>query len=118
MGESHLAHKNEEKEKQGELVVHEPSPALLILEDVHPVWSKKIRHRFDETDKSIMSSHSKHCLVGKAWGFSGGHARYYVATLIPFLRCWTYVMYGHTMRKLSRKRESSRRFRTFSKSLE
>ena len=101
-----LAHKNEEKEKQGELMVQKSSQALLTLEDVCPVWSKKIRHTFDETDKSIMSSDSKYCLVGEAWGFSGRHAGYYIATLIPFLGCWTCVTYGHTMGKLSLKRES------------
>jgi hypothetical protein len=105
---SHLAHKNEEKEKekQGEMVVQKSSQALLTLEDVCPVWSKKIGHQFDETDKSIMSTDSKYCLVGEAWGFSGRHAGYYIAPLIPFLGCWNCVMYGHTMGKLSRKRES------------
>jgi hypothetical protein len=105
---SHLAHKNEEKEKekQGELVVQKSSQGILTLEDVCPVWSKKIGHPFDETDKSIMSSDSKYCLVGEAWGFSGRHAGYYIAPLIPFLGCWNCVMYGHTMGKLSRKRES------------
>ena len=100
-----LAHKNEEKEK-GDLVMHKSSQALLTLEDVCPVWSKKIRDRFDETDKYIMSRDSKHCLVGEAWGFSGRHAAYYMAPLIPLLGCWTCVMYGHTMGKLSRKRVS------------
>ena len=79
-----LAHKNEEKEK-GDLVMHKSSQALLTLEDVCPVWSKKIRHRIDERDKHIMSCDSKYCLVGEAWGFSGRHAGYYVAPLIPFL---------------------------------
>jgi len=100
-----LAHENDEKEKRA-LVVHKSSQGLLTLEDVCPVWSKKIRHRFDETDKYIMSRDSKHCLVGEAWGFSGRHAGYYIAPLIPLLGCWTCVMYGHTMGKLSRKRVS------------
>jgi len=106
---SHLAHRNEEKEKekekQGELVVQKSSQAL-ALEDVCPIWSKKIGQPFDEIDKSIMSSDSKYCLVGEAWGFSGRHAGYYIAPLIPFLGCWNCVKYGHTMGKLSRKRES------------
>jgi hypothetical protein len=100
-----LVHKNEEKEK-GDLVVHNSSQALLTLEDVCPVWSKKIRDRFNETDKQIMSRDSKYCLVGEAWGFSGRHAGYYVAPLIPFLGCWTCVIYGYTMGKLSRKSKS------------
>ena len=99
-----LAHKNEEKE-EGDLVMHKSSQGLLTLEDVCPVWSKKIRYRFDETDKHIMSRDSKYCLVGEAWGFSGRHAGYYIAPLIPFLGCWTCVMHGHTMGKISRKRE-------------
>jgi hypothetical protein len=111
LGESHLAHKTEEKGKQGELVVHKPSPAFLYLEDVCPVWSMKIRHRFEQTGKSMMSTHSKHCLVGESW-LTGRHAGYYIAPLIPSLGCWTCVMYGHTMGNLSRKRESSRIFRT------
>jgi hypothetical protein len=105
MGNSLLAHKNEEKEK-GDLVTHKSSQALLTLEDVCPEWSKKIRHRIDETDKDIMSRDSKYCLVGEAWGFSGRHTGYYIAPLIPILGCWTCVMYGHTMGKLCRKRES------------
>jgi len=100
-----LAHKNEVKEKE-DLVMNKSSQALLALEDVCPVWSKKIRDGFDETDKSIMSRDSKYCLVGEAWGFSGRQAGYYVAPLIPLLGCWTCVMYGHRMGKLSRKRES------------
>ena len=48
-----LVHENDEKEKRA-LVVHKSSQGLLTLEDVCPVWSKKIRHRFDETDKYIM----------------------------------------------------------------
>ncbi|HET7147312.1 MAG TPA: hypothetical protein VFI73_02325 [Candidatus Nitrosopolaris sp.] len=105
---SHLSNKNEEKEKQRQ-VVKKSTRALLTLEDVCPVWSKKIRHPFDETDKSIMSSDSKYCLVGEAWGFSGRHAGYYIAPLIPFFGCWTCVMFGHTMGRLSRKRESQSR---------
>jgi hypothetical protein len=105
----HLAHKDEQKDKQGEIVVQKIQ-ALLTLEDVCPLWSKKIRLPFDQTDRSIMSSDSKYCLVGEAWGFSGRHAGYYIAPLIPFLGCWTCVLYGLKMGKLSRKRVSQRDF--------
>lgn len=86
LGESHLAHKNKEKE----LVVHKPSPALLSFEDVCSVWSVKIRHRFDESDKPMMSTRYKHCLVDEFWGFNRRHAR-----LIPFPGLWTCVRTYH-----------------------
>lgn len=92
------------KGKQGGLVVHKPSPTLLNLEDVCQIWSMKIRHRFDERGKFMMSSHSKHCLVCESWGFTRRHgAGYYITTLIPFIGCWTCLLYGHTIGNLSRK---------------
>ena len=73
------------------------------LEDVCPIWSKRLKLGLDEKDKHIMAHDSKYCLVGEAWGFTGKHAGYYIAPLIPFIGCWSCVQYGNDMGKLARK---------------
>jgi hypothetical protein len=50
-----------------------------------------------------MSHDSKYCLVGEAWGFTGKHAGYYIAPLVPFIGCWSCIQYGNDMGKLARK---------------
>jgi hypothetical protein len=50
-----------------------------------------------------MASDSKYCLVGEAWGFTGRHAGYYLAPLIPVIGCWTCVKYGNKMGKIARR---------------
>jgi hypothetical protein len=44
--------------------------------------------------------------VGEAWGFTGRHAGYYFAPLIPFIGCWTCIKYGKYMGKLSREKKT------------
>lgn len=74
----------------------------LSLEQVCPQWSKKIGRGLDERDRIVMSSDSKYCLVGEAWGFSGRQAGYYFAPLIPLVGCWTCVKLGLKMGKICR----------------
>lgn len=50
-----------------------------------------------------MAHDSKYCLVEEAWGFTGKHAGYNIAPLIPFIGCWSCVQYGNDMGKLARK---------------
>jgi hypothetical protein len=62
----------------------------------------------NKVDDHVLSHDSKYCLVGEAWGFSGRHAGYYIAPLIPLIGCWTCVKYGRAMGKISsRKKEYS-----------
>jgi hypothetical protein len=74
----------------------------LLLEQVCPEWSKKIGRGLEERDKFVMSSDSKYCLVGEAWGFTGRQAGYYIAPLIPLVGCWTCVKLGIKMGKICR----------------
>ena len=46
----------------------------------------------------MMSSQSKNCLVDESWGSTRRHdAGYYITTLIPFIKCWTSLLYCHTL---------------------
>jgi len=75
----------------------------LTLEDICPIWSKRLKLGLDKKYKDIMAHDSKYCLVGEAWGFTGKHTGYYLAPLIPFIGCWTCVQYGNNMGRLVRK---------------
>jgi len=44
----------------------------------------------------MMSIQSKHCLVGESWGSTRGN--YYITTMIPFVKCWTSLLYLYTLR--------------------
>ena len=80
----------------------------LSFEEVCPTWSRKIKLGLNKVDDHVLSHDSKYCLVGEAWGFSGRHAGYYIAPLIPLIGCWTCVKYGRAMGKISsRKKEYS-----------
>ena len=80
----------------------------ISFEEICPIWSKKLRNGIDEIDRMILVKDSKYCAVGEAWGFSGRHAGYYIAPLIPLIGCWTCVKYGRAMGKISsRKKEYS-----------
>ena len=74
----------------------------LTLEDVCPIWSKRLKLGLAKKDKDTLARDSKYCLVGEAWGFTGKHTGYYLAPLIPFIGCWTCVQYGNKMGKLAR----------------
>jgi hypothetical protein len=76
----------------------------LTLEDVCPIWSKRLKLGLAKKDKDILARDSKYCLVGEAWGFTGKHAGYYLAPLIPFIGCWTCVQYGNKMGKLTKRK--------------
>jgi len=41
----------------------------LMLEDVCPIWSEKLKKGIDGLDRHILATDSKYCLVGEAWGF-------------------------------------------------
>jgi hypothetical protein len=77
----------------------------LTLEDVCPIWSMRLKFGLAKKDIDTMARDSKYCLVGEAWGFTGKHAGYYLAPLIPFIGCWTCVKYGNKMGKIARRRK-------------
>ena len=85
------------------MVKKDKSNQYLTLEDICPTWSKRLKLGLDKKYKDIMAHDSKYCLVGEAWGFTGKHAGYYLAPLIPFVGCWTCVQYGNNMGRLVRK---------------
>jgi hypothetical protein len=80
------------------------SKQYLTLEDVCPIWYRRLKLGLSKKDRITMARDSKYCLVGEAWGFTGKHAGYYLAPLIPFIGCWTCVQYGNKMGKTARKR--------------
>ena len=98
-----LSYNNENNNRQTEKIVKDKSNRYLTLEEVCPIWSKRLKLGLDVKDKYIMAHDSKYCLVGEAWGFTGKHAGYYIAPLIPFIGCWRCVQYGNEMGKLARK---------------
>jgi hypothetical protein len=67
----------------------------LTFEQVCPIWSSKLKSGLNEKDMVTMRNDSKYCMVGEAWGFTGRHAGYYIAPLIPFVGCWTCVIYNN-----------------------
>jgi hypothetical protein len=79
----------------------------LTLEDVCPTWCKKLRLGLAKKDRDTMARDSKYCLVGEAWGFTGRHAGYYLAPLIPFIGCWTCVKYGNKMGEIARRQPAT-----------
>jgi hypothetical protein len=80
----------------------EESPSDLTFEEVCPIWSKKMKSGLNKKDRLTMYNDSKYCLVGEAWGFTGRHAGYYIAPLIPIVGCWTCVTYGRKFGNLAR----------------
>ena len=53
----------------------------LMLEEICPIWSSKLKNGMKEEDRSILSGDSKYCLVGEAWGFTGKQAGYYIVSI-------------------------------------
>jgi hypothetical protein len=93
-----------ESYKQSERIVEKRrEDQYLTLEDVCPLWFKRLEIGLAKKEKDTMARDSKYCLVGEAWGFTGRHAGYYLAPLIPFVGCWTCVQYGNKMGKLARR---------------
>jgi hypothetical protein len=79
----------------------------LTLQDVCPVWFKRLNRGLAKDEKDTMARDSKYCLVGEAWGFTGRHAGFYIAPLIPLIGCWTCVKYGNKMGKTARNKPLS-----------
>jgi hypothetical protein len=76
-------------------------PAL-SFERVCPTWARKLRIGLDEQDVRTLAYDSKYCIVGEAWGYSGRHAGYYIAPLIPFIGCWKCVKFGREMGRIAK----------------
>jgi len=81
--------------------------ANLTFEDICPFWSKKIRTGLDKTDKKILATDSKYCVVGEAWGYTGKQAGYYIAPLIPFIGCWSCIKIGREFARMAKKDDIS-----------
>ena len=90
-------------EEEGQL---KASFSDLTLEEVCPIWYKKLKCGLNERDKAIMQGDSKYCMVGEAWGFTGRQTGYYIAPLIPFVGCWTCIKYGRKFGNLAKKNYS------------
>jgi hypothetical protein len=78
------------------------SPRRLDFKDICPVWSLKLRSGFDAQDVKTLVHDSKYCIVGEAWGYTGKHAGYYIAPLIPFVGCWECIKLGRKMGKIAK----------------
>jgi hypothetical protein len=78
----------------------------LTFEEVCPIWYNKLKSGLNENDRSTMGNDSKYCMVGEAWGFTGRQTGYYIAPLIPFVGCWTCIIYGRKFGNLAKKNYS------------
>jgi hypothetical protein len=76
--------------------------SALTFEQVCPVWYNKLKSGLNEKDRLTMSNDSKYCMVGEAWGFTGRQTGYYIAPLIPFIGCWTCIIYGRKFGNLAK----------------
>jgi hypothetical protein len=74
---------------------------------VCPTWFRRLNRGLAKEEKDTMARDSKYCLVGEAWGFTGRHAGYYIAPLIPFIGCWTCVKYGNKMGSTARRKPAT-----------
>jgi hypothetical protein len=74
---------------------------------VCPTWVKRLNRGLAKNEKDTMARDSKYCLVGEAWGFTGRHAGYYIAPLIPLIGCWTCVKYGNKMGTTARRKPAA-----------
>ena len=79
----------------------------LTLEEVCPTWFEKLNRGLAKKDRDTMAHDSKYCLVGEAWGFTGRHAGYYIAPLIPLIGCWTCIKYGNKMGNIVRRKPAA-----------
>lgn len=74
----------------------------LTFEDICPTWASKLRTSLDKQDVDTLVHDSKYCIVGEAWGCTGRQTGYYIAPLIPFVRCWTCVKFGREMGRIAK----------------
>ena len=77
----------------------------LMLEDVCPIWSEKLKKGIDDLDRHILATDSRYCLVGEAWGFTGKQTGYFIAPLIPVVGCWTCLKYGRKFGLIAKKQK-------------
>jgi hypothetical protein len=75
--------------------------SLLTFEQVCPRWARKLKIGLEGQDVHTLAHDSKCCIVGEAWGYSGRHAGYYIAALIPFIGCWKCVKFGREMGRIA-----------------
>jgi hypothetical protein len=99
------SNKNIQQDENEKILEEHILNQYLTLEDICPIWSNRLKLGLTKKDMDTMARDSKYCLVGEAWGFTGKHAGYYLAPLIPFIGCWTCVKYGNKMGKIARRRE-------------
>ncbi len=76
--------------------------SYISLEQLCPNWAKKLESGLDEQDIHILVHDSKFCIVGEAWKYSGRHAGYYIAPLIPFIGCYKCIRFGRKMGKIAK----------------
>ena len=98
-----LRFKEDYKPRNEGIVERSRQDQHLTLEDICPIWLKRLKIGLAKKERDTMAHDSKYCLVGEAWGFTGRHAGYYLAPLIPFIGCWTCVKYGNKMGKIARR---------------
>jgi hypothetical protein len=84
----------------------------LTLKEVCPTWFEKLNRGLAKEDRETMARDSKYCLVGEAWGFTGRHAGYYIAPLIPIIGCWTCIKYGNKMGNIVRRTPAEKNLHT------
>jgi len=75
---------------------------VLSLEQICPMWSRKLRIGLNDQDVRTLVYDSKYCIVGEAWGYNGRQAGYYIAPLIPLVGCWKCVKFGRQMGKIAK----------------
>ena len=98
-----LRFKESYKPQSERIVEKHRQDQYLTLEDICPIWFKRLTLGLAKKERDTMAHDSKYCLVGEAWGFTGRHVGYYLAPLIPFIGCWTCVKYGNKMGKIARR---------------
>ena len=98
---------NIRKYKSKQIVEEYRQDQYLTLQDVCPTWFERLNRGLAKKERDTMARDSKYCLVGEAWGFTGRHAGYYIAPLIPLIGCWTCVKYGNKMGKAARRKPAA-----------
>ena len=98
------SNKNIQQDENEKILEEHILNQCLTLEDICPIWSNRLKLGLTKKDVYTMACDSKYSLVGEAWGFTGKHAGYYIAPLIPLIGCWACVRYGNKMGKTARRK--------------
>lgn len=98
---------NIHKYKSKQIVEKYRQDQYLTLQDVCPTWFERLNRGLAKKERDTMARDSKYCLVGEAWGFTGRHAGYYIAPLIPLVGCWTCIKYGNKMGNIARRKPAA-----------